>query len=123
MVQHMVVGQYLDPGWVQLAIQGYPGWHSCGSYGWLVYPQTVSEPLLSRVCARMCKRTGLIDWIILTFWLEGQFKFSILYVFTHLNTTFNVGIKVKTTKKGQNEAHFFAAPPPPPHNNNHPPTH
>ncbi len=26
-----------------------------------------------------------------TFWLEGQFKFSILYVHTQLNTTFYVG--------------------------------
>jgi hypothetical protein len=27
-----------------------------------------------------------------TFWLEGQFEFSILWVLTHLNTTFNVRI-------------------------------
>jgi hypothetical protein len=65
MGQHMVVGQYLDHGWVQLAAQGYPGWHSGGSYGWLVYPRTVSKPLLSSICARMCKRMGSIYRIIL----------------------------------------------------------
>jgi hypothetical protein len=61
----MVVGQYLYHGWAQLAARGYPGWHSGGSYGWLVYPQTVSKPLLSSICARMCKRMGSIYRIIL----------------------------------------------------------
>ena len=32
-----------------------------GSYTW----KTVSKPLPSGVCGRMCKRTRLIDWIIL----------------------------------------------------------
>jgi hypothetical protein len=30
--------------------------------------------------------------LLLTFWLESQLEFSILYVLTGLNTTFNVGI-------------------------------
>ena len=55
--------------------------------GWFNVGELINvvEVLLAMILAHLQRH-------VFTFWLEGQFKFSILYVLTHLNTMFNVGI-------------------------------